>query len=210
MSASLDLAALLDVSAAPPVRPRLDLRTGLLAAGVVAPPALGALARTLREARRAWSQSGCAAPLSLVAPPDAMERLEADDFDDIAREAGCKTHLLTFELDERALIRRGPALAERLRARGWGVALRGDPECPLPLGQRARAIYTELVLDPPSPLDPFLALDARDRTPLGQRIFAARYAGILLTARSASQEDARLLAAMGFDRAGGPCAIDTF
>ena len=210
MATTTDLAALLDVSAAPPVRPRLDLRTGLLACGLVAPASLSSMARHLREARRAWSQSGCAAPLSLLAPPDAVERLTADDFDDIAREAGCRAHALTFELDERALIRRGPALAEGLRARGWGVALRGDADCPIPLGARARSIYTEIVLELPEPLDPFLAIDPRDPDPLGRRILTARAAGLLLTARSATPEQAALLSAIGFDRAGGSCALEAF
>src|SRR5688572_31658447 len=47
------------------------------------------------------------------------------------------------------LFRSGCGIAENLRARGWGVILRGDPECPLPFGARARTLYSELVLDAP-------------------------------------------------------------
>jgi hypothetical protein len=114
---------------------------------------------------------------------------------------------LTFELEERAVTRMGPALAENLRARGWGVALNADPDCPLPFGTDARGLYTEVILDAPRPIDPYLAVDHCLATPLGRRIYAAKEAGLLVTARSVdSDAEAALLAIVGFDRAGGRVA----
>jgi hypothetical protein len=96
---------------------------------------------------------------------------------------------------------------EALRARGWGVALRGDPECPLPFGERARALYTELVLAAPEAPDPFLGVERGDRSPLGRRLLAAKAAGLVITAESVcNTAQARTLAIAGFDRGGGPFA----
>lgn len=193
---------------------RVDLRIGALAAGVVRPRAPGHeaytfsnLARTLRGARMAWRDRGAYSPLVLAIAQDAQPTLEADLLSEAAFEAGCTRQLMGFELNERELVKFGPALAEGLRARGWMVILRGDPDCPLPFGARARALYGEIVVDVPDTPDPFLALENGDRTPLGRRILAAREAGLVITAesvRSASQ--ARILAIAGFDRGGGPLA----
>lgn len=193
---------------------RVDLRIGALAAGVVRPRAAPEeaftftnLARTLRGARMAWRERGAYSPLVLAIAPEVQSTLEADLMSEAAFEAGCTRQLMGFELQERALVSAGPALAEGLRARGWNVLLRGDPDCPLPFGERARALYSEIVVDVPDTPDPFLALENGDRTPLGRRILAAREAGMIITAesvRSASQ--ARILAIAGFDRGGGPLA----
>ena len=78
---------------------------------------------------------------------------------------------------------------------------------PLPFGAKARALYSELVLDAPETPDPFLALEGGDRSPLGRRLLAARAADLIISAesvRSASQ--ARMLAMVGFDRGGGQFA----
>ena len=101
----------------------------------------------------------------------------------------------------------GPALAEALRARGWNVALRGDPECPLPFGAKARNLYSELVVQAPAMPDPFLAMDDGDRSPLGRRLLAAKAAGLVITAETVlTALQARTLAIAGFDRGGGPFA----
>lgn len=190
-----------------PVRPRIDLRTGLVAAGALeAPATLSKLVRTLRDARCAWRAAGFTAPLSF-ALPDELLTTDADWICDAAREAGCNPRTLTFELDERALVRCGPMAAEALRARGWGVALVADEDCPTPFGARARALYTELVLAAPNPIDPYLATDPRELSPLGRRLYAAKEAGLIITARTVKSEaHAALLALAGFDRAGGPIA----
>lgn len=191
---------------------RVDLRVGALAAGVVRPHAepkeaflFSNLSRLLRGARMAWRERGLQAPLTLHVAEEAHAALEADLLSDAATEAGCTRRSLTFELCERAIVSHGPHLAEELRARGWNIALRGDPDCPLPFGARARTLYTELVLQAPEPMDPFLALeDGGDRSPLGRRVLAAKAAGLVLTAqnvRTAAQ--ARSLAMAGFDRGGG-------
>lgn len=193
---------------------RVDLRVGALAAGVVRPRdvtaetfAFSSLARLLRGARMAWRERGAHSPLTLAVPAELHASLEADLLTEAAVEAGCTRQKLSFEFCERALMASGPALAEEMRARGWGVALRGDPECPLPFGARARALYTELVLGAPESPDPFLAMESGDRSTLGRRLVAAKAAGLMITAevvRTAAQ--ARMLAIAGFDRGGGPFA----
>lgn len=196
---------------------RVDLRVGALAAGVVRPrgPAdeafsFSVLARLLRGARMAWRERGAFSGLALAVPAEIQSSLNADLLDAAAVEAGCTRPAFSFELDERQLVATGAALAEELRARGWNVALRADPDCPLPFGARARNLYSELVINPPDVADPFLAVD-EDRTPLGRRILAAKAAGLLITASCVhSAAQARTLAIAGFDRGGGPYAESGF
>ncbi len=193
---------------------RVDLRVGALAAGVVRPRgiledvfAFSNLTRLIRGARMAWRERGQHSGLVLSVPRDIQTQLEAEFLSDAANEAGCTRQSFTFELDERQIVAVGPALAEQLRERGWGVALRSDPDCPLPFGARARSIYTEIVIDAPEDANPFMALDDADRSPLGRRLLAAKAAGLIITAetvRTAAQ--ARILAIAGFDRGGGPFA----
>jgi hypothetical protein len=193
---------------------RVDLRVGALAAGVVRPrgPAHEAfaftnLSRVLRAARMQWRERGANGALALAVPAQLYGSLEADLLNEAAIEAGCTRRGLGFELCEREIVNKGPQLAEELRARGWGVILRGDPDCPLPLGVRARALYSELVLEAPETPNPYLALEDGDRTPLGRRLLAAKAAGLVITAETVrSVGQAKLLAIAGFDRGGGPFA----
>lgn len=188
---------------------RIDLRVGVLTAGVVRPReepgaacAFATLSRLLRSARMAWLERGAEAPLVLALPEAGAPG--AEELSDAAVEAGATRRTLRFELDERHLLAAGSALAEDLRARGWGLVLRGDPACPLPFGGRARALYSELVLDAPAAVDPFLAMDCCDRSPLGRRLIAAKAAGMMVTAEGvASAHHAQALAIAGFDRCGG-------
>lgn len=192
---------------------RVDLRLGSVASGVVRPRApaeeafgFSQLARLLRAARMAW-RDRAHANLTLAIPAEIQNSLEADLLTEAAVEAGCTRRALTFELHERQMVDAGPALAEDLRARGWGVCLRGDPDCPLPFGARARALYAEVVLQAPDMSDPFLAVADTDRSPLGRRLMAARAAGIIITAEAVrTAHEARTLAIAGFDRGGGPHA----
>jgi hypothetical protein len=193
---------------------RVDLRVGALAAAVIRPRGVALesfgfsnLARLIRAARMAWRERGQHGALALAIPLELHAGLKADMLSAAANEAGCVRQKFSFELDERYMAGHGPALAEDLRAHGWGLALRGDPDCPMAFGERARMLYNELVIEPPQTPDPFLALDAADRSPLGRRVLAAKGAGLIITAetvRSAGQ--ARLLAIAGFDRGGGPFA----
>jgi hypothetical protein len=193
---------------------RVDLRVGALASGVVRPRGepeeafqYSNLARLLRAARMAWKERGLYAPLTLALPAEIQRDAEAAMLSEAANEAGCTRQALSFELCERRIVADGPTLAEELRARGWGVSLRADPECPLPFGARARALYGELVMAAPEQQDPFLAVDGGDRSPLGRRLLAAKAAGLVITAetvRTAAQ--ARTLAIAGFDRGGGQFA----
>lgn len=193
---------------------RVDLRVGAIASGVVRPRgaaeeafSFSGLSRLLRAARMAWRERGIHAPLALAVAPELQATLEADFLGEAAFEAGCTRHALGFELCERQIVAAGPALAEGLRARGWGVILRGDPACPLPFGARARTLYTEVVLDAPETPDPFMALESGDRSPLGRRVLAVKHAGMTLTAESVrTTTQAKMLAIAGFDRGGGPFA----
>lgn len=193
---------------------RVDLRVGALAAGVVRPRgapeeafAFSTLARLLRAARMTWRERGVYTSLVLAVPAQIQNSLEADLLSEAANEAGCTRQGLNFELHEREIVRAGTSLPEALRARGWGVSLRGDPDCPLPFGTRARALYSELVLDAPETLDPFLAMDDSERSPLGRRLLAAKAAGLVITAESVTTAaKAKVLAMAGFERGGGPFA----
>ncbi|MGE3142353.1 MAG: hypothetical protein AB7L65_03450, partial [Hyphomonadaceae bacterium] len=178
---------------------RVDLRVGAPAAGVVRPLGeealtFSGLARLVRAARATWRARSAAGQISLVLHERAHEEMDAETLDAAALEAGCTHKALTFELDETAVMAVGPTLAERLRARGWGVALRGDPACPLPFGSRARGLYTELVLDADDLTDPFLGIDQHNRAPLSRRLAAAKEAGMVITADNIqSPAQARLL-----------------
>jgi hypothetical protein len=193
---------------------RVDLRVGALATGVVRPfgePvdafAYSNLARLVRGARMAWLERGAHAVLTLAVPAEVQNALEADLLSEAAIEAGCTRRSLNFQLNEREIVAAGPALAENLRARGWNVVLRGDPDCPLPFGARARNLYSEVVVQAPAMPDPFLAMDSGDRSPLGRRLLAAKGAGLVITAEAVlTASHARTLAIAGFDRGGGPFA----
>ena len=193
---------------------RVDLRVGALAAGIVRPMgdaedafAYSNLARLVRGARMAWLERGAHAVLTLAVPAEIQNALEADMLSEAVIEAGCTRRNLNVQLNERELVSAGPALAEDLRARGWNVVLRGDPDCPLPFGARARNLYCELVVQAPAMLDPFLAMDDGDRSPLGRRLLAAKAAGLVITAESVlTASQARTLAIAGFDRGGGAFA----
>jgi hypothetical protein len=193
---------------------RIDLRVGALASGVVRPRSLAAeafafsvLARTLRGARMSWRERGVHAPLTLALPAELHQSLDAALLSEAAMEAGCTRQRLSFELNEAALAAHGQGLAEELRARGWTLALRADPAFPLPLGAKARALFSEVVLDAPETPDPFLALEENDACTLGRRLLAARAADMTVTAASVKcAAQARMLAIAGFDRGGGPFA----
>ncbi|MGD9965245.1 MAG: hypothetical protein AB7T59_01865 [Hyphomonadaceae bacterium] len=193
---------------------RIDLRVGALAAGVVRP--LGPpeqaftyshLARLLRGARMAWLERGAHGVLTLAVPAEIQDALEADLLSEAAIEAGCTRRGLHVQLHEREIVKAGPSLAEGLRAQGWNIVLRGDPECPLPFGSRARNLYCEVVIQAPATPDPFLGVADRDPSPLGRRLLAAKAAGLVITAETVlTASHARTLAIAGFDRGGGPFA----
>lgn len=193
---------------------RVDLRVGALAAGVVRPrgPAEDAfsfsnLSRLIRGARMAWLERGAHAALTVAVPAEIQNSLEADLLSEAAIEAGATRRGMSFQLNEREIVTHGATLPEGLRARGWSVVLRGDSECPLPFGARARTLYSEVVVDAPTTPDPFLALESGDRSPLGRRLLAAKAAGLLITAEHVtSAAQARTLAIAGFDRGGGTFA----
>lgn len=191
------------------IMPRRDLRTGAVAAGVVRAWALeGDLVDALVAGRRAWRAAGHTSPLAIV---PAFERLaDAASAGDLAAEIqlnDISPRAVDIEVSERDLAGRSMAGIERLRARGFGVALVVDPDCPLPLGARARSLFTELLFPAPSRLDPFLGCDALDQSPVARRLFAARECGLVVTAVGVGDHTwARALLSAGFDRGEGPFA----
>lgn len=187
---------------------RVDLRVGALTGGVVRLRGPGDeafwfsnLARLLRAARMAWLERNSYAPLSLAIAPSVHRDLDADLLNEAAIEAGCTRHTLSFQLCEREVLANAGSLVEDLRAQGWGVALRADPECPLPFGSHARNLYSELVVEAPD------MSAAAPGAPLGRRLAAAKAAGLVLTVETvATTAQARALALAGYDRGGGPYA----
>jgi len=191
------------------ILPRRDLRTGVVASGVVRAWTLeGDLINALIAGRKAWRAAGHVSPLA-IAP--SFERLgDAASAGDLAAEIqlnDISPRAVDIEVSERELAGRSLAGIERLRARGFGVSLAVDPDCPLPLGARARSLFTELLLPAPSRLDPFLGCEALDQSPVARRLFAARECGLVVAAVGVGDHNwARALLAAGFDRGEGPFA----
>ncbi len=191
------------------IAPRRDLVTGLVAAGAVHPDAPdGDPVDLLLTARGLWRDMGQTSPLS-VAPGAAAygDAAAAGDFTAALLSAGFAPRGVDVEVDEAVLAGGSLAGVERLRARGFGVALRSDAACPLPFGQRTRTLFTEIIMSAPTRLDPFLGLDEADPRPLARRLHAAKGQGIIVTATGVGDAGwARALASVGFDRGEGPFA----
>jgi hypothetical protein len=192
------------------LRPRLDLRTGLPAA-VKVRCGEGDVAETidtLSAARTLWRAHGHTAPLAIALPLHRDD--DAAQLDAAARAASFHPHEVIWEADELALIgQNGPGLkaVEQLRARGWALALRCEARCPLPLGTRARALFTELIVERPPGADMTEALIAWDEGPMAIRLGAAQACGLMLTLEGLKREaDLRLALSLGFDRAEAPPA----
>ena len=192
------------------VTQRRDLRTGLTAAGVVREWDVGlGVVDALLTARGLWRDAGQTAPLSVAAPPEVYrDAAAAGDFAAALASAQFSPRAVDIEVDERVLADGSVAGVERLRARGFGVVLAVAPTCPLPLGQRARGLFTEILMHAPSRLDPFMGVDAHDPNPLARRLHAARGAGLIVSAYDVGDAGwARALAGVGFDRGEGPFAV---
>lgn len=180
---------------------RRDLRTGLAAAGAVQGWS-GDAAAALAAARALWRHPS---PLAIAPPPETYaDAASAGDFAAALAAANISPRTVDIEVEEAALAGRSLAGVERLRARGFGVALAIHPECPLPLSGRTRSLFTEIVLPAPPRLDPFLGVDPDDMRPVARRLFAAKASGLLATAVGVSDATwGRALAAAGFDRGEG-------
>lgn len=189
------------------LRPRFDLRTGRPAGARIEAGFLS----TPRQAQEALEAAGARAgalglggALSLPLGERLSFPAQAQALCEAAQAAGFAPGALTFEIEERALIARAATLAEELRARGWRVALRGDPLCPLPFGAKARGLYQEVVVTAARLPSPFLGVGDGERDPLGRRILAAREAGLTLTVEGVGDaHSAKLWLLAGFDRAEG-------
>lgn len=177
---------------------RRDLRTGMIGAGMVRGWS-GDAAVALLAARAVWRKT---APLAIAPPPEAYgDAAAAGDFSGALLAADVSPRAVDIEVDEAVLASGSLAGVERLRARGFGVALAVRPDCPLPLGGKARGIFTEIVMPAPTRLDPFMGLDEDDVRPLARRLHAARAAGLIVTATGVGDAGwGKALAAAGFDR----------
>ena len=188
---------------------RRDLRTGVTAAGVVRQwdASIDAV-DALLTARGLWRDMRQSAPLTIAPPPSVYgDAASAGDFAAALHAAEFSPRGIDVEVDETVLAGRSMAGVERLRARGFGVALAVDPACPLPLSERARSLFTEIVMPAPSRLDPFMGVDARDMQPMARRLYAAKASGLIVTATDVGDMTwARALCEVGFDRGEGAFA----
>ncbi len=194
--------------------PRIDLRTGIVAAGVVAgapqtpsPDWLDDLA----AARVLWLEHGQNAPLSAAAPRASLADADcAGALDAGLRAAGFAMRTVTLEVEELDVVDLGAgalAALTRLRARGWGVALRLAPGGPLPLGGPYRGVFTEVLAPAPANLSPLLTamLGGEAACMEAQRVLAASGMEAPVTATGVrSRAEAALLIAAGYDRGQGP------
>jgi len=191
------------------IRPRRDLRTGVAGAGALRDwTGDYELVEALSVARKAWREAGQTAPIAIAPPFELLA--DAASAGDLAAEiqlADMSPRSVDIEVSEAELAGKSLAGVERLRARGFGVALAVDADCPLPLGARARSLFTELLFPAPSRLDPFLGVEGLDQSPVARRLFAARECGLVVTAVGVGDHGwARALLAAGFDRGEGPFA----
>jgi hypothetical protein len=187
------------------LRARVDLRTGLLCAGVARPAQgwLGSWPELIEgwaAARDTWRRRFQVQALALALPLGSLpDQVAAAQLDAGLSAAGFAPHVVTLEIDENDIAQFGAhAGLDRLRGRGWGLALRGGDRPQLALDRRARTLFRELVQPRCAPAEDFLG----DReTHTMRRIDAARAAGMLVTLERlpAATPPAWLLAA-GFDR----------
>jgi hypothetical protein len=189
--------------------PRVDLRSGVAVSARVAVSGatLGEWIEDLIDARAALHARGDKRPLSAPAPVGFFDFKMADIVDQALREAGFALRSVTIEVSEMELVGSADAMTqvERVRARGWGVALICAPDCPQAIGQRTRSLFTEMLADAPDPLTPAMALADPMHSPLTRRLRAAQSCGIATTALGVkSPAHAGLLIAIGFDRGEGP------
>ncbi len=188
---------------------RRDLRTGVTAAGVVR--TWGAeldVVDAMMTARGIWRDARQTAPLAIAPSPEVYrDAASAGDFAAALQSAEFSPRAVDVEVDETILAGRSMAGIERLRARGFGIALAVDPACPLPLSERARSLFTEIVMPAPSRLDPYMGVDPLDMHPMARRMYAAKASGLIVTATHVGDSAwARALSEVGFDRGEGAFA----
>ena len=188
---------------------RRDLRTNVTAAGVVRQwDADMDLVDALLTARGLWRDARQSAPLAIAPPPEVYrDAASAGDFAAALQSGEFSPRTIDVEVDETALAGRSMAGVERLRARGFGISLAVDPACPLPLSERARSLFTEIVMPAPSRLDPFMGVDPLDMHPMARRLYGAKASGLIVTATQVGDTAwARALCEIGFDRGEGAFA----
>jgi EAL domain len=189
------------------VRPRFDLRTGLIVSGRIDAPSPSTAERfgdVVQRAYGQWRAQGRSAPLAIALNERLSDPALAEPLHEAAVVAGLSPGGLTFEIAERALIARALPLAEGLRARGWRLAIRADNACPLPFGERVRSLYQEVVVSGMSAPSAYCTADRLSRDPFAQRLMAAREAGLRLTAEGVNDPtDAKTWLSAGFDCAEG-------
>lgn len=166
------------------LKARVDLRSGAVCAGVVrwsqdAPLGVQTMTDLLTGACDRWRRLFATPALSVSLPfGTLLEAGAALDLDAAFSAAGFAPHLVTLEIDENEFLTGAGALAaaERLRGRGWGLALRGGDRPQLAIDARARNLFRELVQPRCTPVSQFLQAEG----PLVRRIDAAKAAGMLV------------------------------
>ncbi len=169
-----------------------DLRTGLPAAYTVSLPR-GEPATAVAAASQAARSLGFEGPLQLVAPISIIEMAAVDLWvGDLMRIIGLSPTRVDVVLSENAIIAPGYADAlhtlESVRALGCGVVLELQDDVGFPMSDRGRAALSEV------------RVHADDIGVRSATLFAAREAGITLTAVEVLDISDAHLVRMGFDR----------
>lgn len=172
--------------------PVYDLRTGMPAAYTVSLPR-GEPATAVAAASQAARSLGFAGPLQLVAPLSIIEMGAVDLWlSDLMRIIGESPARVDVVLSENALMTPGYGDAlqslEALRALGCGVVLSLQDDVGFPMSDRGRAALSEVRVHADD-------IGARNAT-----LFAAREAGVTLTAVEVLDISDAHLIRMGFDR----------
>lgn len=200
------------------LRARVDLRTGLVCGGCIRLAdgpfqSWMGLMDSLVAAKERWRRLFETPALSIALPFGLLEGdAAAAHLDAALAAAGFNPEAITLEIAEAEIARDekqkgagGPAspesalaAAERLRSRGWGLALRAADRAKLSLDARARNLFRELVQPRCSPFTQFFAAET---SPLVQRLDAAKAAGMVtVIERLPPDTSSACLVAAGFDR----------
>jgi hypothetical protein len=193
------------------LKARIDLATGLVAAGVVQSPGAASLAAVMAQATlswAAWQAGGQRAPIVLALPGAAFDGVNAADAVMVAlSKADIPFERVAIQFEEAdlaaAFVARLSTL-ERLRSAGMGIVMSAAASPVLPIGGRLRQVLTEIVLDLPKDNDPYLGLEGWTEDPFARRLGAALESDVLLTARGSDNPTTTAWAArIGFRRAEG-------
>jgi hypothetical protein len=187
---------------------RLDLRTGLVAAGIARGlEAPSTPCDLIAPAMRAWRAAGMRAPLALSVEA-AWTRHDARAFTDHVRALKIDPRQVSLEFDERDVAAGGLEGVQDLRVRGFGVGLRLDSAKPLPLDNQARRAFTDFVFPRTDNPQTIYNGDQWRDCPWAGRLLIAREMQIRAVVQAIqTKTDAKLMSDLGFDAAEGPYTL---